>query len=78
MFKERLSYQIDNKAHEVARMEGEMKKLKEEVNRAEQINNNMRAKTMDLELEKESLQVRVLVWHFSSPNPFLFDRICLN
>jgi hypothetical protein len=38
-------------------VEGEMKKAKEEVARADQVNNNMRAKIMDLELEKESLQV---------------------
>ena len=54
---ERLGLHLDNKSHEIARIEGETKKLKEEVARADQVNNNMRAKTMDLELEKESLQV---------------------
>lgn len=48
-----------------------MKKAKEEVARADQVNNNMRAKIMDLELEKESLQVSGICFQLLHPKTSL-------
>ena len=49
--------QLDNKCHEMSRLEVETKKLKNDVSQADQVNNDLRGRMMDKELEIESLQV---------------------
>ncbi len=55
--KEQMSIQLDNKSQEIEKLSLDVKKLKSEVTQADQVNDNLRAKMMDKELEVESLQV---------------------
>ena len=57
--KEQMSIQLDNKSQEIEKLSQDVKKLKSEVTQAEQVNDNLRAKMMDKELEVESLQVNL-------------------
>ncbi len=50
--------QLDNKCQEISRFEADLKKCKNDVSLAEQVNNELRGKMMDKELEVECLQVR--------------------
>ena len=54
-----MSMQLDNKCHEMGRLEAENKKLKNDVSQADQANNDLRGRMMDKELEIESLQVNI-------------------
>ena len=49
--------ELDNKCHEMSRLEVDMKELKNYVSQADQVNNDLRGRMMDKELEIESLQV---------------------
>ena len=49
--------QLDSKSHETSCVESQMKQLKADSEKADQINSDLRGKMMDKQLEVESLQV---------------------
>ena len=55
--KDELSSKFANSEAKCEGLEGEKKKLKEQLDRSSQVNDDLRGKTLDKDLELESLQV---------------------
>ena len=57
LFKENLAAQMEHKCTEITKLQAECKKQQTDLDKAEQVNSDLRGKTLDKELEAESLQV---------------------
>ena len=54
-----LGQQMDQKSQEIGRLEAQAQKAKQDVEKAEQVNNDLKGKILNKDLEIESVQVSI-------------------